>query len=108
MKKKHTELREIKPDYDIFLLILVFFFPLMIKNPNLLFIKFFFFSKSQRYLVFNYSLFFVMNSKSQRFYLVEFKQSIIKSLGGQIEFYPKLKATIFESHTCEGTHMPLT
>jgi hypothetical protein len=43
MKKKHTELREIKPDYDIFLLILVFFFPLMIKNPNLLFIKFFFF-----------------------------------------------------------------
>jgi hypothetical protein len=49
-----------------------------------------------------------MNSKSQRFYLVEFKQSIIKSLGGQIEFYPKLKATIFESHTCEGTHMPLT
>ena len=35
-------------------------------------------------------------------------KSIIKSLGGQIEFYPKLKATIFESHTCEGTHMPLT
>ena len=37
--------------------------------------------------------------------MVEFKQSIIKSLGGQIEFYPKLKATIFEvtrvkAHIC--------
>jgi hypothetical protein len=52
MKKKHIELRETKPDYDIYLLISVFF-SLMIQNPNILFIKFFFFFlKSQRYLVF--------------------------------------------------------
>jgi len=59
MKKKHTELREIKPDYDIFLLILVFFFPLMIKNPNLLFIKFFFFFLRAKDILFSIILSFL-------------------------------------------------
>jgi hypothetical protein len=60
MKKKHIELRETKPDYDIYLLISVFF-SLMIKNPNILFIKFFFL-RAKDILSSLYSLFFVMNS----------------------------------------------